>query len=661
MKNRISTILLVILFLALVSSCGGGGGNSVGGGAPAPSASLVSIEVTPADPVIALGTTTQLKATGIYSDNSRKDLTASVTWLSSDDTVATVSHGLARSMGRGTASIDASSGSLSGTRTLTVTEATLVSIQITPVNPSAALGMTRQLTATGTFSDSSVQDLTQQVAWSASDVTVASVSNAAGTRGLASADGIGATTLCATLDGVTGATEFIVTSAALVSIQVTPANPAIAKGTARQFTATGLYTDHSTQDLTTQVIWDSSDASVASVSNSAGSNGLALALAVGTATLGATLGGVTGAATLEVTAAALVSIDVTPAGASLAKGTKRQLNASGLYTDHTTQDLTTQVTWSTSDSSVASVSNAAGSNGLASALGVGRTSVSATLGAVTGTTNLDVTAATLVSIEVTPANPGLAKGTKQQLSATGTYTDYSTQDLTTQAAWGASDTTVASVSNAAGSNGQASALGVGRTTVSATLGGVTGTTTLEVTAATLVAIQVEPADPVVSMDVLQEFIATGIYSDSSTQDLTLQVTWSSSDARVATISNADGDRGLATPAGHGTTNICATLDGIWGGTTLTVSRATLVSISVTPDRQVIRSGDTLQYTATGYYSDGMTMDITKSAAWKSSDNKVVRVANARKQRGLATGSEPGKATITATLSKISGTAALTVQ
>jgi hypothetical protein len=77
MKNRISTILISIFFLASISSCGGGGGSSVGGGtaAPAaPSASLVSIEVTPVDPVIALGTTAQLKATGIYSDNTKKDM-----------------------------------------------------------------------------------------------------------------------------------------------------------------------------------------------------------------------------------------------------------------------------------------------------------------------------------------------------------------------------------------------------------------------------------------------------------------------------------------------------------------------------------------------------------------------------------------------------------
>jgi len=575
MKKEVSAILLSIVFLALMSSCGGGGESSqVGGGAVAPSVSLVSIEVTPADPVIALGTETQLKATGIYSDNSKKDLTSTVEWHSSDDSVVTVSHGLARSMGRGSAVIGAASGSvsgiISGSGTLTVTSAALVSIHVTPVNPNAALGTSTQFTATGIFSDDSAQDLTSQVTWSSSAGSIASVSNTAGSRGLATSSEMGSTTISATLDSVTGSTDLTVTSAALVSIQVTPVNPVIAKGTTRQFVATGIYSDHSTQDLTKQVTWSSSNTSVASVSNAAGSNGLATALAVGTAGVGATLGD------------------------------------------------------------------------------------------VSGTTTLDVTAATLVSIEVSPADPSISKGTTRQFAATGIYTDASTQDLTKQVTWSSSNIAVASISNAAGSNGLASALGVGSATISATLGVVSGNTALGVTAATLVSIQVDPADSVISMDITVEFTATGIYSDNSTQDLTQKVTWKSSDDRVASISNADDSRGLATPAGVGSSTIYAILGNVWGSTTLTVSKACLVSIEVKPDGESIPSGKTLQFTATGNYSDGMTLDITKSAVWESSDNKVVKVSNAKKEWGLATGGEEGKATITATLSKVSGSATLTV-
>ncbi len=484
---------------------------SVSGGADAaaPSGSLVSIEVSPAEPIIALGTTTQLKATGIYSDNTKKDLTSSVDWDSMDVSVAAVHNGLARSIAQGRTTVKASSGSITGSRPLTVTTAVLVSIHVTPVNPNAALGTSTQFTATGIFSDDSAQDLTSQVTWHSSAGSIASVSNAAGSRGLATSFEMGSTTISATLDSVTGSTDLTVTSAVLVSIQVTPVNPNISKGTTRQFTATGIYSDHSTQDLTKQATWSSSSGSIATVSNAADSRGLATTFEMGSSAISATLDSVTGSTDLTVTAAALVSIQVTPVNPSIAKGTTRQFTATGMYSDHFTQDLTTQATWSSSSASVASVSNAAGSNGLATALTVGKTVVGATLGSVTGTTTLDVTAATLAAIELSPADSSISKGTTLQFAATGIYSDASTQDLTKQATWSSSNTSVASISNAAGSNGLASALGVGSATIRATLGTVSGTTTLGVTAAALVSIQVDPADSVISMDITVEFIGHG--------------------------------------------------------------------------------------------------------------------------------------------------------
>jgi len=660
MRIRVSATLLSIVFLALMSSCGGGGeGGNIGVGASAPS--LVSIEVTPADPVIALGTEIQLKATGIYSDSGKRDLTSSVEWSSSDGAVADVTRGRAKSRTRGTAVIAASSAGVSGSRTLTVTNASLVSIQVTPANPEAPLGTTRQFTATGVFSDESVQNLTEQVSWSAADDAVASVSNEAGSRGLATPAGVGSTSVSATLDGVTGSTGFTVTEAVLVSIQVTPAHPSAPKGTTLQLTATGVYSDHSTQDLTKQVTWGSSDPSAASVSNAAGTNGLATALAVGPATVSAALDEVTGSTDLTVTEAALVSIQVTPPNPSLAKGTSLQLTATGTYTDDTARDLTKDVTWGASDPSVASVSNADGSDGLATALAVGATAISATLGTVSGSTALEVTAAALVSIDVSPAALSLAKGTTRQLTATGAYTDGSTQDITKQATWNVSDPAVASLSNAAGTNGLATALAVGSATVSASLGPVSGTATLGVTAAVLVSIVVDPHDAVTVVGVTRQFVASGVYSDSTVQDLTQQVTWSSSARTVATVSNAADSRGLATPAKAGSTVISAALGGVSGGTTLTVSKASLVTVMVTPVSPSVQVGKTVQLTATGNYSNGLSLDITKSATWKSSSTKVAKVSNAKKERGLTTGIKKGKATITATLSKISGTAALAVE
>ena len=97
---------------------------------------------------------------------------------------------------------------------------------------------------------------------------------------------------------------------------MTPANPSVPKGLTQQFTATGTYSDNSTQDLTSQVTWASATTSVATITTA----GLATAVATGTSTISATLGAITGSTVLTVTAAVLQSIAVTPANPSVAKG-----------------------------------------------------------------------------------------------------------------------------------------------------------------------------------------------------------------------------------------------------------------------------------------------------------------------------------------------------
>jgi hypothetical protein len=88
--------------------------------------------------------------------------------------------------------------------------------------------------------------------------------------------------------------------AVLTSIAVTPTNPTIATGRTEQFTATGTYSDTTTQNLTTSVTWSSSNTSVATVSSASGTNGLASAVAAGTAMVTATSGNISGTTTLTV-------------------------------------------------------------------------------------------------------------------------------------------------------------------------------------------------------------------------------------------------------------------------------------------------------------------------------------------------------------------------
>jgi uncharacterized protein YjdB len=109
----------------------------------------------------------------------------------------------------GSATITATYLGKSGTSTLTVSPATLSAIAITPNPTSLAKGASQQLTATGTYSDTTTRDLTAVVTWLSSSSTVAVVSNANGSRGLLTAVGAGSSSVTAALQGVTSVADAV--------------------------------------------------------------------------------------------------------------------------------------------------------------------------------------------------------------------------------------------------------------------------------------------------------------------------------------------------------------------------------------------------------------------------------------------------------------------
>ena len=617
------------------------------------SPSLVSITVTPAASSIALGTGQQFTATGNYSDGSAQNLTNTVIWNSSATNVGTINGtGLATSVATGTTTINATSGSVTGSTTLTVNPAVLLSIAVTPANASAALGTTEQYMAVGTYSDGSTLDLTTTATWSSSATAVATISNIMGTVGLANPAAVGTTNITASLGSVSGSTGLTVTPAILTTIVVTPALPSIPLGTTQQFTATGTFADGSTQNLTGTVTWSSSGTDIATIGGATGTQGLATSVAVGTTTIAATSGKVTADTSLTVSAAALVSIAVTPANQTIASGTTLQFQATGTFTDGSTRDMTSTVTWSSDTVSTATVNNA----GLAQSVGVGSANITATSGTVSHSTTLTVSGAALVSIAVNPPAASIPAGATQQFTATATFSDSSTQDVTSTAYWSSSNGTVATISDSVGSQGLSTGLGAGSITITAASGSVNGTAGLTVTAATLVSISVAPQNPSIALGASQQFTATGTYTDSSTQDLTTVATWNSSSSSVAIISTAMGSYGLATSSGQGMATISATSNSISSSTTITVLSPALVSITITPDSAAITVGTTQQFVATGTYTNGSTQDLTGAVSWDSSSGAVATIA----EGGLSTGRGAGTVTITATSGVITASAELSV-
>lgn len=248
-----------------------------------------------------------------------------------------------------------------------------------------------------------------------------------------------------------------------------------------------------------------------------------------------------------------------------------QYSATGYYSNGTTQDQSSAVTWSSSNTSVAAVDN----TGFVSGVGIGFSNIGASLNGVAATA-VPVEVDLLTSIDVAPANPSIAMGASEQFAATGNFTlaaDGSSfsQDISSQVSWVSSDEEVATVD----ATGNATSVGEGTATISAIScdGNTIGSTRLTVGPAQVVSLKIIPADSTASVGSTVQFTAVEVLSDTNTQPPQHPVTWSSDATETAII---DPNTALAQAVAIGTANITATeaVSGLTDTTGLTVQAAT---------------------------------------------------------------------------------------
>jgi hypothetical protein len=631
-------------------------------------AAPASIAVTPANPTIAVNAMLQFTATATFPGGGTQDVTSSVTWSSSATAAATISAtGLATGVTAGqSTTISATLGNVSGSTLLTISGSTTPALTQVSPNTGGQGQQNLSIAITGSsthFSQAStianfgagitVTSLTINSATSASAVVSIDAAAALGARTVTLQSG---NELASLTNG------FTVVARTLTSIAVTP-NPApsIAINATEQFTATGTFSDGSTQNLTSTATWASSVMGFATISNAAATRGLASGVAAGTTSITATVNGVTSpgvSLTITATGPTLTSITVAPASASVAVNATQPFTATGHFSDGSTGTVT--VTWGSSNTAIATVNTA----GIASGVTVGGpitiTATSTQTPSISGTAQLTVVAVapTLTSITVAPPTASVAVNATQPFTATGHFSDGSSGAVTVN--WGSSNIAIATI-NAAGLASAVSAGGpITITATSTQTPGISGTAQLTVVAVapTLTSITVAPPTSSVAVNATRSFAATGHFSDGSSGAVT--VNWSSSNTGIATISAAGLASGVSAGGPIAITATSTQTPGISGTAQLTVTAVapTLISITVAPVSASIAVAVNQTFTATGHFSDNSTGPVAVN--WTSSNNAVATI-NAS---GLAVGVSPGgPVTITATSTQsqnVSGTAQLTV-
>jgi trimeric autotransporter adhesin len=671
--RRIELVLFGAVSLCLLILAGCGGGSS--GASPA---AIESVQVTPTAPSVARGTSVALKATALCADRTSRDVTAVAEWRSSDPSIVLVdpATGVATGLREGTVAVTAVVAARTGTQTLTVTSARLVSIEVSP-GGSAAVGMKVRYSATGRFSDDSTQDLTRQVAWASSDPETAVVGDDGGVTFLRRGSVRISASFAALSDAVSGSADVEVTDARVEKIQVLPVNAKIAVGTRLQFTAVALLTDGTNRIVTTVVTWVSSDDGIAEAGNAPDTKGMLIAKSAGTVTVKAVYRlpdsdeTVVGETEAEVTAPDLVKLQVRRSMYRIRKDTTTRYTAYAVYSDGTSQDVTSLATWYSSSESVAEISNAPGSKGVAKGLEAGDTEIRAVFDGMEGKTGLTVVSASIVLIEVDVVAPSrfpfvplprvLVEGGFEQLQAVAVYEDGTVQDVSDSVTWKSDDGDVAKVSNAPGGKGQIFTLSPGTVTITAVLKGEEGSLTLPVKAASAIAsLHVTPVNARIAKDTGQWCIATAVFDDDSVADITSSVTWRSSDDGVVAVSNAPATKGFALGTGTGSATVTAFFAGTEGETSLIVSDATLVRIEVSPQKSLMVPLARRQFTATGLFSDGTTQVLTTQSTWDSSDEEKFQIANSPGRQGYGTAVSPGTVEVRAFCLGVEGGTEVTV-
>lgn len=445
----------------------------------------------------------------------------------------------------------------------------------------------------------------------------------------------------------------------LTSIEIS-GRSTIARDTSTLLTVKGNFSGLYTRDVTGQVSWSSSAPGVAGFITAANPNRVT-GIAPGTATLTATVAGISLDFIVTVSSATVMTLTITPAVTTVAKGLKTNYTVSGDFSDSTVQDLTFDATWSSSNSAVATISNAVGSKGVSEAVAAGTATISAAFGGITATLPLTVTEPVLQTISVTPANPSVLTLSTIKFTATGHYSDGSTADISPLVTWSSAKADVASI----GSDGTATTLTQGTTAINATLAGVSGASNLKTTGGNLATLSVTPLVVSLVKGTSGRIAATGTFTNGSTRDVTGAVSWTTANATIATVTASGGNlawlNALAvTPAGVPAI-ITARHGSAAATTSLTITAPTLNSMVIFPTTLDLTANTVSRFTVTAYYNDGTSQNVTASSDWTSSAAATAVVGNSGLTKGRVSGVAAGTATIKAVYGGSTITAIVTVK
>jgi uncharacterized protein YjdB len=508
-------------------------------------------------------------------------------------------------------------------------------IFIAPTSTDVVVGTSLAMVAA--VKDASGQTLSGlAITWGSADSSVVRVTDA----GLLVARAIGTSVVTASSSGKSASLTINVTQVPIRTIAVSLNGSITVDDTT---SAIAVARDSAGNVLTGRpIVWSSRDASIARVS----STGLVTGVSPGIVGIDGQANGVTGSATVKVTVPPISINKVTVSLAdTLVAAAGLTTQASVIVADAAGNQLFGRViTWTSSNPGVATVSQL----GVVTAVGVGTTVISATgetrVGSATFTVSPTAPAVIPVStVTVTAPLTTLISG--QTTTAVAVARDAGGSIISGRTVtWVSSNPSFASVSTA----GLVTALAAGTATVTATVGGKTGSVVINSIVPPVATVAL--ASPVQTISPSDTARVAIVLSDAASNVLTGRViAWTSSAPLVATVSQT----GLVTGATVGTTTITATSEGKSSTITFTVVQQPVKTVVVSATSTTLNPAQTTQAYATLRDTNGAVLS-GRVVVWTTSNPAVATVSST----GVVTSVAAGSASIIATSEGRSGSVSM---
>ena len=486
------------------------------------------------------------------------DADKTITWSSTDTSVATVENGKVTAISGGETEIKATT--VNGLEAIckVKVEVPLTSISI-KTETTIQFGQTEKLEVTYNPVDTTAD---KTIAWESADEAIAKVS----TDGTIEGVGVGETTITATAsNGQKVTCKVTVLPVELNSISITEQNIILNKGENETLTVT-YNPENTTEDKT--VTWESSNEDAVTVSK----DGVITAVGAGNATITAKVGDKTATTQVEVKVP-LESISLNETEKQLNKGDNLQLTVT-YNPEDTTADKT--VTWTSTDDTVATVDE----NGKVTALKAGTTYIKAKVEDKEVSCKIDVVVP-LTGIDLNKDVAEIVKGQTEKLTVTLVPEDTT---YTGKVEWTSSDDTIATVDE----NGNVKGIKEGTVTITvkAVENGneIIDTAEITVKEIPLNSITIDVADFDLEIGRTQSL---GIVCNPENTTDDINVEWTSSDNKVATVD----ENGVVTALAEGTAVITAKVGDKTASVTVTVKAIPITSITIDAPSKVLVGGN----------------------------------------------------------------------